>query len=89
MTDDILLFQQEKTILDVTELICGLMIQLGVSNEDLANLLKMDTKRLKAILSGAEDLTIRLLSDMCTVLNVEFASSWKRLDLTAIKKKEN
>ena len=49
-TDDFLLYQQEKTVLEVTEVICEAMIQLGISREKLASLLKMDTKRISAIL---------------------------------------
>ena len=79
-TDDFLLYQQEKTVLEVTEVICEAMIQLGISREKLASLLKMDTKRISAILDGSEDATIRTFSDIFTGLNMELACSWRKIN---------
>lgn len=74
-----ILLQQEKTILEVTETICGLMTQLGVSRKRLAELLNVDTKRVSAILNGSEDVTLRTVSDIFSVLGVEMKCSWRQL----------
>ncbi len=79
-TKDFLLYQQEKTVLEVTELICEVMTQLGVSREKLASLLKMDTARISAIIDGSEDATIRTISDIFSVLNVELTCSWRKVN---------
>lgn len=63
-----LLFEQERTILDVTELICRLMKENGVSKADLARRLGKSKAYITTLLDGGTNMTLRTISDVMCVL---------------------
>lgn len=62
------LFQQEGFILEVTELICGLMSKQGVSKSDLAARLGKSRAYVTQLLAGRSNMTLRTISDVLTAL---------------------
>ena len=71
------LFLQEKTTLDVSELICGLMKKKGMSRLQLARKTGISHKQLSAMLNGEEgaEINIKQLSDMLYYLGKELKVS--------------
>lgn len=67
------LFQQERLILDVTELICKLMDDQGVSRQQLAKRIGRDRSYISRILSGTRGLTLCNVSDMAGALGCKIA----------------
>ena len=67
------LYQQESTILNVTEMICELMEQKGVSRAALADQLIKTKGRVSQLLSGDSNMTLRTLSDMLLALDHSLA----------------
>jgi transcriptional regulator with XRE-family HTH domain len=69
--------RQEEFILEVTELICKLMKQQGVSRTELANRMGKSKGRISQLLDGEANLTLRTLSDIFDALGhkvvVDFA----------------
>jgi len=64
-------FQQEKLILEVTELISEAMKENEVSRADLARLLGRTRSYITQILTGSRNLTLRTWADAMTVLGQE------------------
>jgi transcriptional regulator with XRE-family HTH domain len=62
------LYQQERTILGVTELICEIMEQQDVSRAELANRLGKTKGYISQVLDGSANMTIRTMSDILTEL---------------------
>lgn len=62
------LFQQERLILEVTELICGLMDEQRVSRAELARRLKTSRAHVTQILDGGANMTLRTVADALTAL---------------------
>ena len=62
------LLQQEKLILDVTELICGLMREKGVSRAELAGLLGKSRAHVTQLLDGRANMTLRTVADAFAAL---------------------
>lgn len=60
--------RQEKFILEVTELICKLMKQQGVSRTELAERMGKSKGRVSQLLDGEANLTLRTLSDIFSAL---------------------
>jgi transcriptional regulator with XRE-family HTH domain len=60
--------EQERFILDVTEMICELMNKTGVSKSDLATKLGRTKSHVTQLLSGNRNLTVRTLSDVLVAL---------------------
>ena len=58
------LYQQEKVILDVTELVCDIMEEEGVSRTELAQRLKTSKPHVSQLLNGSANITLRTLSDI-------------------------
>ena len=56
-------FQAERLTLDVTERICQLMDEQGISRADLAALLGVTRSRITNLLSGQANMTLRTMSD--------------------------
>lgn len=70
------LFQQERAILEVTELIESLMIELGVSRAELAKRLGKTRGWVTQLLDGDSNKTIRTLADTFAVLGHEYHSCY-------------
>lgn len=58
------LFQQERVIMEVTELICALMEEEDVSKADLAKRLSTSKANVTQMLDGRRNMTIRTVSDV-------------------------
>jgi len=63
------LFRQEQVILDVTELICRVMHEDGVSRVQLAKRLGKSKGFVSQLLDGEHNMTIRTISDVFLALN--------------------
>lgn len=74
-SDDKRLFQQEKTILEVTELICALMKEQNVSRKILAERLYKTKGYVSQLLDGEANMTLRTLSDVLYALGKELQAS--------------
>lgn len=70
------LFQQEATILEMTEHICEVMQRKRVSRAELARRLKKTKGYVTHLLDG-QNMTLRTLSDALTALGVELKVSSK------------
>lgn len=62
-------YQQERTILDLTELICETMEEQNVDKAELAQRLGRSQGYITRILDGQINLNIRMISDIFTALN--------------------
>ena len=58
------LFQQERVIMEVTELICALMEEEDVSKAELAKRLSTSKANVTQMLDGRRNMTIRTVSDV-------------------------
>lgn len=67
------LYQQESTILNVTEMICELMEQKCVTRAELAVQLEKSKGRVSQLLNGEANLTLRTLSDVLLALDHSLA----------------
>lgn len=65
------IWNQERTILEVTELICETMEQKGISRSELAARLGKTKGHVTQLLAGNRNMTIRTLSDVFTVMGCE------------------
>lgn len=63
------LFQQERAILDVTEIVCRLMDKQHVSRLDLAQRLGKSKGYVTLFLGGRVNMTVRTISDVFTALD--------------------
>ncbi|MCY3020138.1 MAG: helix-turn-helix transcriptional regulator [Planctomycetota bacterium] len=63
-TQGMRLFQQERAILQVTELICQLMQEQGVSRSQLAKRLGKTNGYVTQLLDGETNMTLRTVSDV-------------------------
>lgn len=64
------LYQQERAILEVTEVICELMDKQGVSRSDLAKRLGRTKGYITQLLDGRANMTVRTISDVFTALGL-------------------
>jgi hypothetical protein len=62
--DNPALFRQEELILDVTELIAGVMEQAGVTACDIAEKLNKPLSVIERQVAGDDELTLRTASDI-------------------------
>ena len=62
--DDKRLFEQERVIFEVTELISTLMEEHGVSKADLARKMKTSKANITQMLDGRRNMTLRTLVDV-------------------------
>lgn len=74
------IWNQEKAILDTTELICQVMSEKGVSRSELARRLGRSKGYITKLLDGSANMTIRTLSDVFSALGYEFRASCKPID---------
>ncbi|HEX8693457.1 MAG TPA: helix-turn-helix transcriptional regulator [Longimicrobium sp.] len=61
-------YEQERLVLWTTEQIAGLMEQAGVSRAELARMLGTSRANVTALLSGARNMTLRTLAEVCHAL---------------------
>jgi AraC-like DNA-binding protein len=68
------LYQQERAILELTELVCELMDELGVSRAELARRLSTSRGYVTRLLDGSTNMTLRKITDVFSVLDrsIEF-----------------
>ena len=62
-------YQQERAILDVTELVCQLMDEQDVSRSELAERLGRTEGYIMQLLDGRANMTVRTISDVFTALD--------------------
>lgn len=63
------LYQQECAILDVTELVCGIMKEASVTRSELANRMGKTKGYVSQLLDGSANMTIRTIADIFTALD--------------------
>lgn len=63
------LYQQERAILDVTELVCQVMDEQGVSRSALAKRIGKTKGYITQLLDGRANMTVRTISDVFTALD--------------------
>ncbi len=63
------LYQQERAILEVTELVCQLMDEQDVSRSELATRLGRTKGYITQLLDGRANMTVRTISDVFTALD--------------------
>lgn len=66
------LWQQETTILKITELICGQMASMNVSRSELARRMGTTPGHVSQLLNGTKNMTVRTISDVFTSLGLQF-----------------
>jgi ribosome-binding protein aMBF1 (putative translation factor) len=72
-------YRQERLVLDVTEIIAQEKERQGLSYKQLAKKLGMTKKRVKKLMSGERDMTIRQFSDFLTVFGLKIKIETKQL----------
>ena len=65
------LYEQERAILEVTELICEIMGATGISRSELAKKLGKTKGYITQLLDGDTNMTVRTISDVFTALGKE------------------
>ncbi len=73
-------WQQERVILELTELICEIMEGKGVSRAELAKMLGKTKGYISQMLDGTTNFTVRTISDVFTVLGYELVAGVERLE---------
>jgi len=63
------LYQQERLILEVTELVCELLDLVSINKTTLARRLCWSKQQLDEFLDGRADVTLRTVSDVFVALN--------------------
>ena len=77
--DDRRLFEQERVILDVTEMICELMEQENMSKSDLAQKVGTSKSHITQLLNGTRNMTLRTISDVLYHLGYAFDVDFKEI----------
>ncbi|HLA86323.1 MAG TPA: helix-turn-helix transcriptional regulator [Thermoguttaceae bacterium] len=67
------LLNRETLTIEVTELICQIMQEKGISRKQLAELLGKSKGRVSQMLNGERNLTLGTVADIFTVLNERLA----------------
>jgi len=62
------LYQQERLLLDVTEHMCKIMKEEGVTRSQLAEMLGKSRGRISQILDGERNLTLRTIANVFTAI---------------------
>jgi len=75
------LYQQERTIVEITELICRLMEEYGISRSDLAARLKKTKGYISQLLDGDANMTVRTVSDLLTALGFQLNATASPLNV--------
>jgi AraC-like DNA-binding protein len=87
--EDPLLWHQERSILETTDLICNLMERDGVSRSELARRLKKTAGYVTQLLDGTANMTIRTISDVFFVLGYEFHPHSTKSTTTRVRRKQS
>ena len=64
------LYQQERAIQEVTELICALMDERGINRTELAKRLGRSKGYITQLLDGQANMTLRTISDVFTAIGL-------------------
>jgi antitoxin component HigA of HigAB toxin-antitoxin module len=67
------LFEEERVILEVTEMICTLMEEQGVSKAELARRLETSKANITQMLDGRRNMTIRSIVDVVFALGASLS----------------
>lgn len=67
-TDNARLVAQETAVLTITEYLYTSMSRAGTTEQELAEKLAIPSAKLRNMLSGKTDITIRMLADICFIL---------------------
>lgn len=67
--DGMRLYQQERAILEVTETVCRLMEEQGVTRSELAKRINKNKSHVTQLLDGEANMTVRTISDMFGALD--------------------
>jgi hypothetical protein len=78
------LFQQERAIYEVTELLESLMAELEVTRAELAARLGKSRGWVTQLLDGEANKTIRTVADVFAVLGYEYHSSYRPIQIGPI-----
>jgi len=73
------LFTQEGAIVEVTELICKLMKEKNVTYSQLSKKMGIKKKKLRRLMAGEIDITIRQVGDILHFLDVSLMVSAKEV----------
>lgn len=82
---EMLIWNQEEAILDVTELLCELMEERGVTRAELSRKLKKSKGYVSQLLDGTTNMTIRTVSDVMTHLGHRFKAACKGREAVKVK----
>jgi transcriptional regulator with XRE-family HTH domain len=74
-----LLWHQERSILDITEMVCELMLENDVSRSELARRLGATKGYITQLLDGTTNMTVRTISDVFTALGYEFHPACRKI----------
>ncbi len=66
--DDLRIFQQERLVVEVSQLMCEAMKDRGIRRKKLAEMLKKSKGRISQILNGETNLTLYTIADIFTAL---------------------
>ena len=75
------LFQQERLILDITELMDKALKETGTRRAALAKALGLSRGRITQVLGGDENLTLRTIADVFTAMGKHLATSLEPIDI--------
>src|SRR2546429_5771877 len=65
-------YDEELLVAEATETICALVEELGITQRELADRLRVSEGRISQILSGGRNLTLRSLAGLGWALGVKF-----------------
>ncbi len=82
------LLAQEELILEVTEVLCGLLEEETISKKELADRLGKSKGFISQLLNGGRNLTLRTLADILHVLGYKVALTPQKLSQENKGKKE-
>jgi transcriptional regulator with XRE-family HTH domain len=91
--EDRKLLEQERAIVEITELICSIMEETGVTRSELAKRMQKHKSFVTQFLNGTRNMTIRTVSDALFCLGRElkvdssrlrrdFGDSWQSISFT-------
>lgn len=75
------LYNREELIFDVTEAICGAMIQNSINKTKLAQLAGVSKSNITQLLSGDQNMTLATISDLLYALDSKMTISVVPLDI--------
>lgn len=82
------LFQQERVILEATEMVYNIMQEEGVTKAELAERLGRSKGYITQLLNGTANMTLRTLSDVCVALDRNINLETSPLSLSSTKPQE-